>query len=615
FSNNQQIFNMSDTVPVQHGRTTDPTSSTNSKPKPEEPIYATVNKNMRSNVVPAMNCEKVSRKKEITIVLLGESGVGKSTFINALVNYLSYESLNAANGQPICIIPICFTLTNPSTWEPVKVTLGEHDMNENTDDPTQSATQYPKCYKFEDDKIVVNIIDTPGIGDTDGVDRDNRNMQNILDFISNYREINAFCVLLKPNEARLDVLFNAANNILFLFTNSRSTHYMPGDSGPALMSILQQIKERPPNVDIPYNENSIYCFDSESFRYLVASVPPNNVKFDSRFKSTYIESWDRFDLEECQRLFAHISHLPTHQVMDTLSLNNAKQIIQIITKPLADIIKNIADNVKQCETYKIQLKAQPGIATKQEIPSVELVYYQLHEPKTVCTDVGCVEQTEVNGITTTIYPRPCHLPCYLKYSDGSIMGDKGLLKCRAFNKHNSKDNNPNKIKTTSDKFTESYLKLPGIFLAKTAGSNFCLKCSHSIKHHMHMTYETKAVLKTVPVDDSNTRVKSVTAEGPEPEIQRLDRRIADLNDENHTIVNSMAMFACFLANNTLTACSDAFDDYVQHLIDSAVDSEEPDSRATIDRYEQLLNSYRHEKQTIIDNLPDRAVITAENISL
>ncbi|CAG2101747.1 unnamed protein product, partial [Medioppia subpectinata] len=494
-SNNQQIFNMSDTVPVQHGRTTDPTSSTNPKPKHNEPIYATVNKNMRSNVVPAMNCEEVSRKKEITIVLLGESGVGKSTFINALVNYLSYESLDAANGQPICIIPISFTLTNPTTWEPVKVTLGEHDMNENTDDPTKSATQYPKCYKFEDNNIVVNIIDTPGIGDTAGMDQDNRNMQNILDFISNYREINAFCVLLKPNEARLDVLFNAANNIIFLFTNSRSTHYMPGDSGPALMSILEQIRERPPNVDIPYNENTIYCFDSESFRYLVASVPPNNIEFDSRFKSTYIESWDR-SAKECQRLFEYILQLTPHKVMDTLSLNNAKQIIQLLIKPLADITKNIADNVKQCETHKRRIKAEPGIVTKQNIPN---------EPKTV----------------------PAH----------------------------------------------------------------------------HNTTRVKSVALT-----------ATAANGQELEMHGLDERIAELNAESETIINSMAMFACFLVNNALTACPDAFDDYVRHLVDSQADGTDADSRATIDRLEQLLNNYRHKKQTIIDNLPDGAVITAENVN-
>ncbi|CAG2105288.1 unnamed protein product, partial [Medioppia subpectinata] len=258
-----------------------------------------------------INYLTLSKKREITILLLGQSGVGKSTFINALVNYLSFENMDEANGQPICLIPVSFTIADPMTVRPVSVALGDQDFDENTEDPTKSATKIPKCYKFQNDNIVLNIIDTPGVADTAGVDKDQTHMQNILDFISNYREINAFCVLLKPNDAKVDVVFkycmfqlfthlnkSAANNILFLFTNSRSTHYLPGDSGPALISLLDQIRERPPNVDIIYNKKTTYCFDSESFRYLVASVPPNNIQFDPKYKSSYVESWDRVEINQ-----------------------------------------------------------------------------------------------------------------------------------------------------------------------------------------------------------------------------------------------------------------------------------------------------------------------------
>ncbi|CAG2118348.1 unnamed protein product, partial [Medioppia subpectinata] len=288
------------------------------------------------------------------------ASVGKSTFINALVNYLSFETMDAANSQPICLIPVRFSVTDPKTWGLVTVTFGEQDLNENSNDSTKSATQYPKCYKFQNDNIVLNIIDTPGIADTDGVDKDNTNMQNILDFIKLFTRLNK----------------SAANNILFLFTNSRSTLSMPGESGSALMSILKILSKRPPNVNIIYNRTTTYCFDSESFRYLVASVPPNNIQFDPNLKPAYVESWNR-SVDECRRLFNHIMRMPAHKVMDTLSLNNTKQLIAMLTKPLADITKNIADNINQCEKHTLDINDYKGsieeLHKKLYIPSVEII--------------------------------------------------------------------------------------------------------------------------------------------------------------------------------------------------------------------------------------------------
>ncbi|CAG2101448.1 unnamed protein product [Medioppia subpectinata] len=464
-------------------------------------------------------------KKELTILLLGETGVGKSTFINAIVNYLSFESLDAANGQPICIIPVSFTLTDPDTYKQVKVTLGDNDLNENSADPTKSATQYPKCYKFKNDNIVLNIIDTPGIADTAGVDRDNTNMQNILDFIKLFTHLNK----------------SAANNIIFLYTNARSTHYLPGDSSPALMSVLNKVKNRPPKVDITYNKETTYCFDNESFRYLVALVSPNNIQFDTRYKSSYVESWRR-SVEECQRLFSYITQLTPHKVMDTLSLNNAKQIIQLLTKPMADITKNIADNINECERYMTEVneynESIENLQQKLYIPSVEIKTIPLDRPKTVCVEAN-----------------------------------------------------------NSDRY-------PGepITLSRATLSKHCLECGHSYKKHLHVWYKTVTKLNEVTDQavDSRLRATQSAAEAKERQILLLDQRIAELSAESETIVYSMAMFLCFLAANALTPLNDAFGNYVKHMIaNESFDSSGADSPTpTADRLERVLEKYNTDKEFI-----------------
>jgi hypothetical protein len=66
-------------------------------------------------------------------------------------------------------------------------------------------------------------------------------VNNIISYISTLEQIDCICILLKPNEARLDTIFryclqellaslhrNAAKNIVFCFTNSRGTLYRPG---------------------------------------------------------------------------------------------------------------------------------------------------------------------------------------------------------------------------------------------------------------------------------------------------------------------------------------------------------------------------------------------------
>lgn len=167
--------------------------------------------------------------------------------------------------------------------------------------------------------ITFKIIDTPGIADCRGVQRDMLNVKHLLSFISNYKELNAICVLLKPNNAKIGIVFkycimellthlnkSACENILFLFTNSRGTFYRPGDTAKALRKVLEDIRSKPPYVEIKFDQANYFCFDSEAFRYLVAMSEPNNVIFDCGSRDDFEKSWLR-SVSECQRLFKYVA--------------------------------------------------------------------------------------------------------------------------------------------------------------------------------------------------------------------------------------------------------------------------------------------------------------------
>lgn len=124
-------------------------------------------------------------------------------------------------------------MTNEN-YNQVKIEVGD-DANEVLV-PGKAATQFAREHVINiGGQITLHLIDTPGIGDPDGFVKDRINLENTIKYISKFNTVNAICVLLKPNNARLDLHFrycfkellvhlhkNAAPNIVFCFTNSKS---------------------------------------------------------------------------------------------------------------------------------------------------------------------------------------------------------------------------------------------------------------------------------------------------------------------------------------------------------------------------------------------------------
>ncbi|CAG2171010.1 unnamed protein product [Oppiella nova] len=354
-------------------------------------------------------------KNEITILLLGESGVGKSTFINSIGNYLAYETMDEAKGQPKWLIPCKVDIRDPDTDQTHTFTLGQNSEHENTDNTTLSGTKQPRSYKLYNSQSVIKIIDTPGIGDTAGMEMDDKNLENLLDFISNYREIDAICLLLKPDSPRRNVLidycFNrllsqlsrsASKNILFLFTKCRGTQYAPGESAPAIKAVLDEFKQGPTNIDIPFNRDRTYCFDNESLHYLMATNPPNNMQFNETFMRNYDKSW-RKSSAELTRLLKFISNMDPYNVHDTTSINSVRNHIKNLIQPLIDIIKTMTKHIHECETHKQRIKALEddiiGLQGRLEKSTVEMITTKLEHPVPICDgSIGC-------GCTTPSYEK------------------------------------------------------------------------------------------------------------------------------------------------------------------------------------------------------------------
>ena len=262
---------------------------------------------------------------------MGETGVGKSTWINAFANYLKYPTIEeAAKGGLICPIPVSFDKTiDHYTLKVEKIRIGS-DSNEKDSQQGDSVTQHPQTHSFHYGEATINLIDTPGTGDTRGRQQDEVNVSAILNHISLYSHLNAICVLLKPTEARLtdsfkycltEVLRNlhesARDNVLFCFTQTRGTDYMPGDSGSTLRAFLSSNNL----TQIHFSKDNVYCFDNEAVR-LLAEIEYNqtNIKHCRRYE----ESWET-SVKATERMLQYIVKLDPHDVKNTISIASARQ--------------------------------------------------------------------------------------------------------------------------------------------------------------------------------------------------------------------------------------------------------------------------------------------------
>ena len=290
-------------------------------------------------------------------MLLGESGVGKSTFINALVNYLIFDTLQQAeHSKPVVLIPVSFLTTVGDHFDEVIVKFGDLDANEDHEHQGQSVTQYCRSYVFHlSDRFILRLIDSPGMGDTRGIAQDERNMEHILSYVDNLSHLNAICLLLKPNASRLNVFLrscinqlftyltpNGYDNIIFCFTNSRATFFAPGDTGPLLRRMLQDEQHG----GIPFGKANTFCFDSESFRYLAARKC--GVKFDDFQKEECTNSW-RTSVVESVRLLQYILERKPYHLGEYSSLRKTAMEIAIIARPLMETLRLIICKQILCE--------------------------------------------------------------------------------------------------------------------------------------------------------------------------------------------------------------------------------------------------------------------------
>ncbi|CAF3577730.1 unnamed protein product [Rotaria socialis] len=488
-------------------------------------------KNMNNTAKPNELCRiKANRNSDpsndINVLLLGLTGVGKSTFINALANYLCNDTLEEACKDKIqAVIPSAFSFTDDDTFEQKTIEIGQRNEHEDCNDEDRSCTQRCRSFIFRVGDKNLRIIDTPSVGDTRGPEQDVKNFHDIFTYISQYEHLNGICILLKPNEERLTILFrfcinellrhlhkSAHQNIIFVFTNARATFFKPGVTSKILRALLDQHK-KDHDVDVSFSRENTFLLDNESFRYL--ALRKNGVRLNNDQTLSYQKSWDH-TIKEYSNLINHIVARPLHAVSNTLSLNEAEQLVRKLTRPIAEIAKLIQENIQLAREFR-KTTIQNSQIFNQGLPQNEVKIVPLAHPRLVCTNKKCCRPIIVNNETVTEYITICHEPCYLKGIVEETIKDPRIKQCEVINYITGK----------------------------------CLKCDCLWSEHQHITYEYETNI--VRLNGSCS-------------LADIDKRISDLRDEQTKIEDIYKKLAKFLHANSMLPLNDDILEYLSCFI-------------------------------------------------
>lgn len=283
-------------------------------------------------------------------MFLGETGVGKSTLINALATHLRFSTFNEAEAAGgFFLVPVSFTVTDPDTYRRRTISTG-YDANETENQEGGSVTLRPKAYVLKQRNIRINLIDNPGVKSTDGSCQDKVNAHNVLAFMSAYEKIDLICVVVRSTEARLtenfenclrEILLNphesACNNVVFCVTSCKASNYGTGDTYVVLTTFCSR---QPKLQDVKLDRSTVFCFENETVRYLAEH------KRDDGQRPSAEHSWIR-SAETMQRLMLLAVDVEPHSVIDTLSLNNARRAIVALCQPVVQTTKCVTVNVQE----------------------------------------------------------------------------------------------------------------------------------------------------------------------------------------------------------------------------------------------------------------------------
>ena len=335
-------------------------------------------------------CCQYNSKRYYTLLVMGETGSGKTTLLDAFVNYLA--NINYED-------PWRYKLVDEND-------IADLDPSKNQ---TSEITSYYVNYQRDDgEEINIKIVDTPGLGDTSGVLKDNEIIKQFEDFFHSTLELDYILITIKANTTRWtyanQYVYDRVQEIFGKDAKERFIIMCTFADGQEPLCI-GALKDK-----LHYEE--YFCFNNSAL-YMPAegSNSNNNTKF---FWKLGIENVKKFLKEIQNKNLPPLSLRLSKQVMSKRNwlYENVKSSQKRVNQgfKMLDYSKELLDAIKKNK----KLIDENGSFTHKVIKKVErTVYlnnnYQFCDNcKQICCQVCKWPQNEPYSMCTYFNPNSCH---------------------------------------------------------------------------------------------------------------------------------------------------------------------------------------------------------------
>nr|XP_055037875.1 uncharacterized protein LOC129425859 [Misgurnus anguillicaudatus] len=305
--------------------------------------------------------ERDKKKPHKTILMVGETGSGKTTLINAMINF------------------ICGVQRKDKIW--IKITDDQSDRS-SAHSQTSIITVYDVY--IQETSVDLTIIDTPGYGDTRGISLDKEivmKLHNLTKSAGGVHKIDAVCFVIIAHQNRLSdrlqYIFDAvqslfgkdiAENIVLLFTHS---------TGARPKNALTAVKEAKVKCAVDEKNQPIYfLFDNCQGETDEEEQTIQDQSWDLSLRGFkgFFEFLDKTQpkiLQKTQEVLQNreqfekkISNLKSHVKSIEVKQNELKQTQEALVELRKDVKENNNFEYKVEVYYKERVDIDPALAFK-----------------------------------------------------------------------------------------------------------------------------------------------------------------------------------------------------------------------------------------------------------